>query len=62
MVQLDRCVTLVEINLSEQGNNPCLHVNNNTQQTGIQTKCGRIVVAENAIVILNLAYQQKYAK
>ena len=52
----------MEIKLSEQGNSPCLHVNNNTQQTDIQIKCGRIVVAENAIVILNLAYQQKDAK
>ena len=44
VVQLDRRVTLVEIKLSEQGNSPCLHVNNNTQQTIIRTKCGGLLL------------------
>ena len=44
VVQLDRRVTLVENKLSVQGNNDCLHVNNNTQQIDIETKCGKIVL------------------
>ena len=62
VVQLDRRVALVENILSVQDNNARIHVKNNTQGTDIETKCGKIAVAENAIVIHNLSYQQKDAE
>ena len=62
VVQLDRRVALVENKLSVQDNNARIHVNNNTQEIDIETKCGKIAVAENAIVIHNLSYQQKDAE
>ena len=62
VVQLDRRVALVENKLSVQDINARIHVNNNTQEIDIETKCGKIAVAENAIVIHNLAYQQKDAE
>ena len=61
VIQLDQRIKLVENKLSEQS--AIAQVNNNIHNTNEkptnETTCGKIVVAENAIVIHNLAYRQK---
>ena len=61
VIQLDQRNKLVENKLSEQS--AIAQVNNNIYNTNEkptnETTCGKIVVAENAIVIHNLAYRQK---
>ena len=55
VIQLDQRIKLVENKLSEQS--AIAQVNNNIHTN--ETTCGKIVVAENAIVIHNLAYRQR---
>ena len=62
VIQLDQRIKLVENKLSEQS--AIAQVNNNIHNTNDrkptnETTCGKIVVAENAIVIHNLAYRQR---
>ena len=61
VIQLDQRIKLVENKLSEQS--AIAQVNNNIHNTNEkptnETTCGKIVVAESAIVIHNLAYRQK---
>ena len=62
VIQLDQRIKLVENKLSEQS--AIAQVNNNIHNTNDrkptnETTCGKFVVAENAIVIHNLAYRQR---
>ena len=61
VIQLDQRIKLVENKLS--GHSAIAQVNNNIHNTNEkptnEITCGKIVVAENAIVIHNLAYRQK---
>ena len=59
VIQLNQRIKLVENKLSEQS--AIAQVNNDihNEKPTNETTCGKIVVAENAIVIHNLAYRQK---